>query len=81
MRGLPLLWWSFVEPVCWNLLHNLEMVLWLTFRVRPFIRFCLTVDLSMNQEIHVRKRYRNFGAIHGIFIFQRRCAHVAESQI
>jgi hypothetical protein len=29
MRGLPLLWRSFVEPVCWNLL-----VLWLTFRVR-----------------------------------------------
>jgi hypothetical protein len=25
---------SFVEPVCWNLFHSLEMVLWLTFRVR-----------------------------------------------
>jgi hypothetical protein len=24
----------FVEPVCWNLFHCLEMVLWLTFRVR-----------------------------------------------
>ena len=36
MRCLPLLLWSFVEPVCWNLLHSLEMVLWLTFRlVRP----------------------------------------------
>ena len=34
MRGLPLLWRSFVEPVCWNLFHILEMVLWLTFRVR-----------------------------------------------
>ena len=34
MRGLPLLWRSFVEPVCWNLFHSLEMVLWLTFRVR-----------------------------------------------
>ena len=34
MRGLPLLWRSFVEPVCWNLFHRLEMVLWLTFRVR-----------------------------------------------
>ena len=44
MRGLTLLWWSFVEPVCWNMLHSLEMVLWLTFRVRPLIRFSLTVD-------------------------------------
>jgi hypothetical protein len=34
MRGLPFLWRSFVEPVCWNLFHSLEMVLWLTFRVR-----------------------------------------------
>jgi hypothetical protein len=34
MRGLPLLWRSFVEPVCWNLFHTMEMVLWLTFRVR-----------------------------------------------
>ena len=34
MRGLPLLWRSFVEPVCWNLFHSLEMVLWLIFRVR-----------------------------------------------
>jgi hypothetical protein len=34
MRGLPLLWWSFVEPVCRNLFHSMEMVLWLTFRVR-----------------------------------------------
>ena len=34
MRGLPLLWRLFVEPVCWNLFHSLEMVLWLTFRVR-----------------------------------------------
>jgi hypothetical protein len=34
MRGLPLLWLSFVGPVCWNLFHCLEMVLWLTFRVR-----------------------------------------------
>jgi hypothetical protein len=34
MRGLPLLWWSFVEPVCWNLFHSLDMVLWLTYRVR-----------------------------------------------
>ena len=34
MRGLPLLWWSFVEPVCWNLFYSVEMVLWLTFRVR-----------------------------------------------
>jgi uncharacterized membrane protein len=34
MRGLPLLWWSFVETVCWNLFHSLGMVLWLTFRVR-----------------------------------------------
>jgi hypothetical protein len=34
MRGLPLLWLSFVEPVCWNLFHSLEIVLWLTFRVR-----------------------------------------------
>ena len=34
MRGLPLLWWPFVEPVCWNLFHILEMVLWLSFRVR-----------------------------------------------
>jgi hypothetical protein len=34
MCGLPLLWRSFVEPVCWNLFHSLDMVLWLTFRVR-----------------------------------------------
>jgi hypothetical protein len=34
MQGLPLLWRSFVEPVCWNLFHSLEMVFWLTFRVR-----------------------------------------------
>ena len=34
MRGLPLLWLLFVEPVCWNLFHGLEIVLWLTFRVR-----------------------------------------------
>jgi hypothetical protein len=34
MRGLQLLWRLFVEPVCWNLFHSLEMVLWLTFRVR-----------------------------------------------
>ena len=34
MRGLPLLWRSFVELVCWNLFHSLEMLLWLTFRVR-----------------------------------------------
>jgi hypothetical protein len=34
MRGLPLLWLLFVEPVCWNLFHSLKMVLWLTFRVR-----------------------------------------------
>ena len=34
MRGLPILWRSFVEPACWNLFHSLEMVLWLTFRVR-----------------------------------------------
>jgi hypothetical protein len=34
MRGLPLLWQSFVEPVCWNLFHSLEIVLWLTCRVR-----------------------------------------------
>ena len=34
MQGLPLLWRLFVEPVCWNLFHSLEMVLWLTFRVR-----------------------------------------------
>jgi hypothetical protein len=33
-RGLPLLWWSFVDPVCWNLFYSVEMVLWLTFRVR-----------------------------------------------
>jgi hypothetical protein len=33
MRGRPLLWQSFVEPVCWNLFHSLEIVLWLTFRV------------------------------------------------
>jgi hypothetical protein len=33
MRGLPLLWKSFVEPVCWNMFHSLEIVLWLTFRV------------------------------------------------
>jgi hypothetical protein len=33
MQGLPLLWQSFVEPVCWNLFHSLEMVLWLTFRI------------------------------------------------
>jgi hypothetical protein len=33
MRGLPLLWESFVESVCWNLFHSLKMVLWLTFRV------------------------------------------------
>jgi hypothetical protein len=33
MRGLPLLWRLFVEPVCWNMFHSLEMVLWLTFRV------------------------------------------------
>ena len=31
MRGLQLLWRSFVEPVCWNLFHSLEMMLW-----RPF---------------------------------------------
>jgi hypothetical protein len=34
MRGFPLLWESFVEPVCWNMFHSLEMVLSLTFRVR-----------------------------------------------
>jgi hypothetical protein len=34
MLGLPLLWRLFVEPVCWNLFHSLEMVLWLTFGVR-----------------------------------------------
>ena len=34
MRALPLLWRSFVEPVCWNMFHSLEMVHWLTFRVR-----------------------------------------------
>jgi hypothetical protein len=34
MRGLPLLWWSFVEPVCWNLFHCLDKVLWLSCRVR-----------------------------------------------
>ena len=34
MQGLPLLWRSFVEPVCWNLFHSLELVLWLTSRVR-----------------------------------------------
>jgi uncharacterized membrane protein len=34
LRCLPLLWQSFVEPVCWNLFHSMEMVLWLTFRVR-----------------------------------------------
>jgi hypothetical protein len=34
MRGLPLLWRSFVEPVCWNMFHSLEMELWLAFKVR-----------------------------------------------
>ena len=34
MRGLQLLWRLFVEQVCCNLFHSLEMVLWLTFRVR-----------------------------------------------
>jgi hypothetical protein len=34
MRGLPLLWRLFIAPVCWNLFHSLEMVLWLTLRVR-----------------------------------------------
>jgi hypothetical protein len=34
MRGLPLLWWSFVQPVCWNLFLSLEIVLWLTIIVR-----------------------------------------------
>ena len=34
IRGLPLLWRSFVEPVCWNVFHSLEMVLWSTFSVR-----------------------------------------------
>jgi hypothetical protein len=34
MQGLPLLWRSFVEPVCWNRFHSLEIVFWLTFRVR-----------------------------------------------
>ena len=27
------------------------------------------------------RKLSTFGAIHGIFIFQKRCAHVAESQI
>jgi hypothetical protein len=61
MRGLTLLWSSFVEPVCWNLFHSLEMVLWLTFRVRSFIRFSLTVDLSTNHEIHV-DRFQQTGS-------------------
>ena len=39
MRGLPLLGRSFDEPVCWNLFHSREMVLWLTFRVRA-TSFC-----------------------------------------
>jgi uncharacterized membrane protein len=34
MRGLPPLCRSFVEPVCWNLFHSLEIVLWLACRVR-----------------------------------------------
>jgi hypothetical protein len=34
MRSLSLLWRSFVEPFCWNLFHSLEIVFWLTFRVR-----------------------------------------------
>jgi hypothetical protein len=34
MRGHPLLWRSFVKPVCWNLFHSLKMVLLLSFRVR-----------------------------------------------
>jgi hypothetical protein len=34
MRGFPLLWRSFVEPLCWNLFHSFENVLWLIFRVR-----------------------------------------------
>jgi hypothetical protein len=34
MRGLPLLWQLFIAPVCLNLFHSLEMVLWLTLRVR-----------------------------------------------
>ena len=29
MRGISLLWRSFVEPVCWNMFHSLDMVLWL----------------------------------------------------
>jgi len=39
MRGLPLLGRSLDEPVCWNMFHSLEMVLWLMFGVRP-TSFC-----------------------------------------
>ena len=39
MRDLPLLGRSLYEPVCWNLFHSREMVLWLTFRVRA-TSFC-----------------------------------------
>ena len=33
MRGLPLPGRSLDEPVCWNLFHSREVVLWLTLRV------------------------------------------------
>jgi hypothetical protein len=39
MRGLPLLGRSLDEPVCWNLFHCREVVLWLTLRVRA-TSFC-----------------------------------------
>jgi hypothetical protein len=39
MRGLSLLGQSLDEPVCWNLFHSREMVLWLTFRFRA-ASFC-----------------------------------------
>jgi len=39
MRGLPPFGRSLDEPVCWNMFHSREMVLWLTFRVRA-TSFC-----------------------------------------
>ena len=35
MRGLPLLCWSLVQPVCYYLFQRCEIVLWLLFSALP----------------------------------------------
>jgi hypothetical protein len=53
IRGLPLLGGSLDEPVCWNLFHSREMVLWLTFRVRA-TSFCDCPALSSTESNRFR---------------------------